>query len=363
MKKHLCFVLSLLAMLLFVGSAMAAADKSTMVFDHTDHNFGTFDEADGAVSHVFTFKNEGDAPFVIENVATTCGCTTPSYSRQPIRPGQSGEITITYDPAGRPGRFSRDIIIVSNARKNRNILTVKGVVNAREKSIEDEYPFQIEGGLRVNALMSNFSYVEQGESRSMVIGYANPTDKAMSVSVADITGSPAFSAVAYPQRLAAGERGSLTLTYDIVDTNMWGYINNSFFVSVNGVKNAIPVTTSAIIVEEFEPSSSRASRNAPKAVIEKVYYDMGNLKNSSYICNFSIANQGASPLIVQNITLPKGFSTNLKAPATIAAGASREFTFTITVAELEGNYLDAQIVLIVNEPTRPMRKISVIGYK
>lgn len=361
MKKYI--FATALALCVFVFIPNLRAEQSTMVFENSEFNFGTIEEADGEVSHTFIFTNTGSNPIVIENVATTCGCTTPTYTRSPIRPDQQGQITITYDPAGRPGRFSRDVVIVSNSRKNKNTITIKGVVNPRQMSIEDEYPYQIEGGLRMTSLMSNFSYLEHGKSRSMVIGYANATDATMEISVAEVTGSPAFNVVAYPSSIAPGERGSLTLTYDILDNDSWGYIKDSFYVVVDGQKNRIPVTTSGVVVEKYDPDPSGKKKNSPQAVITEVYYDLGNMKNNSYIRGFSIENTGSEPLVVQDVALPKGFSSNLKAKQTIGVGEKQSFEFTVTPALVEGMYMDSQIIFILNEPSRPMRKIHVIGYK
>ena len=101
------------------GSAKIASEQ--LVF-----NFGTIAESDGMASHVFKVKNEGDAPLVITRITASCGCTRPEWSKEPIAPGQTADVKITYNPKGRPGPFYKTISIYSNGKK--------GSFNLRETS-------------------------------------------------------------------------------------------------------------------------------------------------------------------------------------------------------------------------------------
>jgi Protein of unknown function (DUF1573) len=78
---------------------------------------------------LFSFINEGDAPLLITNVKTTCGCTVPSYSKAPILPGESGEIQIRYN-TNRLGAFTKTITVMSNAEGGNKILKIKGHIVA-----------------------------------------------------------------------------------------------------------------------------------------------------------------------------------------------------------------------------------------
>lgn len=93
-----------------------------------EHDFGTFKEGDGSVSHTFEIKNTGDAPLVITRVLSSCGCTTPSYSKEPIAPGKTGHIVVTYNPVGRVYPFVKTISVYSNGKEGPLVLTIKGEV-------------------------------------------------------------------------------------------------------------------------------------------------------------------------------------------------------------------------------------------
>lgn len=123
-------VISLFA-LIFISAmslvSMAQSNGPVMTFDEKTHDFGTIKEADGPVSHTFEFTNTGNEPLVIINVNASCGCTRPEYSKEPIKPGKKGKIKVTYNPAGRPGEFSKDVKIRTNGNK-RPILKITGTV-------------------------------------------------------------------------------------------------------------------------------------------------------------------------------------------------------------------------------------------
>ncbi|QOD61676.1 DUF1573 domain-containing protein [Polaribacter haliotis] len=84
----------------------------------------------------FVFTNIGDAPLIIKNIQSSCGCTVPKKPEQPIMPGEKGEIKVSYDTK-RPGGFSKQITIFSNAKKPTKHVKIKGFV-AKEISLEKE---------------------------------------------------------------------------------------------------------------------------------------------------------------------------------------------------------------------------------
>ena len=99
-------------LLVFVFTAYAAVNdgQAEITFETTSHNFGSFPESSPKVTCTFTFKNTGDAPLVIHQAIASCGCAVPDYPKTPIKPGESGKITVTYNGAGKfPGHFKKSI--------------------------------------------------------------------------------------------------------------------------------------------------------------------------------------------------------------------------------------------------------------
>lgn len=96
-------------------------------FEKTEHDFGKILQGE-QVSYTFKFKNTGNAPLIITSIEKTCGCTTPDYSSQPIKPGESGKITITYDSKGHKGFQNKRLIVKANTNPSETILRIKAQV-------------------------------------------------------------------------------------------------------------------------------------------------------------------------------------------------------------------------------------------
>ena len=124
--KRIIFILT--AILLSVVAVSAQKKQAVISAQETSIDFGSIKEADGKVSHTFKIDNTGDGPLVITRVIASCGCTTPEWTKEPIAPGKSGDVKITYNPANRPGAFVKTISIYSNGKKGSFILTIKGKV-------------------------------------------------------------------------------------------------------------------------------------------------------------------------------------------------------------------------------------------
>lgn len=96
-------------------------------FETTEHDFGKILQGE-QVSYTFKFKNVGDAPLIITSIEKTCGCTSPDFSNKPIKPGESGKITITYDSKGHKGFQNKRLIVKANTNPSETILRIKAQV-------------------------------------------------------------------------------------------------------------------------------------------------------------------------------------------------------------------------------------------
>ena len=123
MKKTI-FTLLMLCM----GVMSALAQKPAQIsFDKLTHNFGTFSESNPKVTCTFTFTNVGEQPLVINQAIASCGCTVPEYTKDPIKPGEKGEIKVTYNGAGKfPGHFKKSITVRTNGSVEITRLYIEG---------------------------------------------------------------------------------------------------------------------------------------------------------------------------------------------------------------------------------------------
>jgi len=126
MKKML-----MMAVLLFacVSFASAQDNQAQIKFDKVSHDFGTFSESNPVQECVFTFSNVGQAPLIINQAVASCGCTVPSYTKEPIAPGKTGAIKVTYNGKGKfPGHFKKSITVRTNGKPEMSRLYVEGTM-------------------------------------------------------------------------------------------------------------------------------------------------------------------------------------------------------------------------------------------
>jgi hypothetical protein len=98
----------LLALSALVLLATGARAQGVLYFETLEYDFGTLQEGDEP-SYTFVFTNTGDQPVQLRQVRPSCGCTSPSYSTDPVGPGEQGEVVVAYDSHGRPGAFNKTI--------------------------------------------------------------------------------------------------------------------------------------------------------------------------------------------------------------------------------------------------------------
>ncbi|OIQ27944.1 MAG: hypothetical protein BM564_11140 [Bacteroidetes bacterium MedPE-SWsnd-G2] len=126
---------TLLLVVAFISLGAFAQDKVAKIeFEEKTIDYGTIEKgADGV--RVFKFTNTGDAPLIISKVKSSCGCTVPKKPKEPILPGQTGEIEVKYD-TNRVNPIRKTITVISNAETPTVALKIKGlVVDSSKKNV------------------------------------------------------------------------------------------------------------------------------------------------------------------------------------------------------------------------------------
>lgn len=123
MKK--IFLTSLFLMV--AALAVIAQGTAEIKFEKDTYDFGEFSENNPKVTCKFKFTNTGTGALVIHQAIASCGCTVPQYPKEPIKPGESGEVTITYNGAGKfPGHFRKSVTLRTNASNEVVRLYIEG---------------------------------------------------------------------------------------------------------------------------------------------------------------------------------------------------------------------------------------------
>ena len=100
-----------------------------ITFAETEFDFGTIDQGT-KVEHVFKFTNTGDAPLVIVDAKSSCGCTVPTYPKTPVAPGDTAEMLVKFNGSGK-NQVSKTVTITANTAAGKETLTIKAFVNPK----------------------------------------------------------------------------------------------------------------------------------------------------------------------------------------------------------------------------------------
>lgn len=355
MKK----IFSTLCMALVAVAMMG--QQPVITFEKTEHDFGSIHEEDGRVSVVFEFKNEGMSPLVLSNVRASCGCTTPTWTKEPVEPGQKGSITVTYNPNGRPGNFSKTVTITSNATEATKRVFIKGTVIPKQAKPVNKYTVEV-GALNMKARTLDLGTITKGETKAGDLEYTNLKQEEAKVELATngVTDAYLATQVTLPT-VKPNEVGKFQFVLDTKATKLYGPVEADVYVVVNGkqeIEEPFKLTVKANIVEDFSNLSTEQKQQAP--IIETLAeFDGGKAaagKTLKFI--FPIKNIGVNPLEVR-----RAYSTdkalNVKAPKPIKSGKKGAVAVEINTKGLQAGSYSREVVVITNDYLNPIKKVKI----
>ena len=181
--------------------------KPSIKFKETLFDFGMIQENGGPVSHEFHFENIGSGNLVIHSAKAECGCTKPEFPKEGIAPGKKGVIKVTYNPAGRPGGFTKVVTIRCNGTPGKVILKIRGTVNPSSKTLSERFPVE-KGGLRFENDKISAGELKIGQRRHSFLGIYNSRQD--SVTPYFTTSGKGLEVTVAPKKIAPGETATVT---------------------------------------------------------------------------------------------------------------------------------------------------------
>jgi hypothetical protein len=103
------------------------AELPVLTFPDTAHDFGMIKQGE-KVEHDFTFKNTGRSPLIIAGATSTCGCTAPTFTQEPVPPGGTGTIKVVFSSEGKHGKITKGVTVTSNAYPATKVVTIQADV-------------------------------------------------------------------------------------------------------------------------------------------------------------------------------------------------------------------------------------------
>ena len=350
----------ILLIIFIISSGQLFAQQKTVEFISTEHDFGLIREENGPVVHEFKFVNQGIDSIIVKNVRASCGCTTPGWSNAAIHPGDTGFVRAMYNPLNRPGIFNKTLTVTTNGNPNNHILTIKGSVIPKPRSIAEDFPVKT-GSLRMKFQSFHMGKMITKNTVNRQFSWVN--DGAQEIIFDDSIVGPEFIKLSFePDTLKPGEKGEVAISYDPVAKNDFGFVTDQ--ITIFSSDSAAPVKTFKVVAsieEYFPPMTEKELKKSPRIEFLEKTHDFGHAtKGQEIISSFKFANTGKNELSIRKIETNCQCVSLDSIPAVIPPG--NEFTLKAHF-NTSGRYGTQHKTIIVfsNDPLNSINVLTIKG--
>lgn len=358
----------LIAWLILAGAAFNLVAQPQATWLERNHDFGVFHEKDGKVRCQMRVTNTGSAPLLIVKAQAGCGCTGIDYPEQPIMPGDTATVSLSYNPSGRPGQFTKQAIIFTNTDTKRTILEISGNVIPTDATLDKEYPIKA-GNLRISQRDIPFGELIKGKGSTQYLSAYNASTDTLLVSV---TGAKQHIRPAVvPDTVPPARVTALTVHYVSRYAPLWGLNVDTLTLesrplspaSAEG-KGSADIHVMAQVMEDFDNLTDKQRADAPVIAVDcDERLDFGTMKAGEVVTrSFTITNKGKEPLAIRRLWVPQGEGITLKADRQeVKRGKKATVTVTVDTACQQENLLNVPLTLLSNDPDNPRVTIRLVG--
>lgn len=324
----------------------------------TEHDFGAFNEDDGKVSTEFKFVNDSESPVTIDHVRSSCGCTVPQYSKATVNHGDTAAITVVYNPSGRPGRFSKSLMVKLSNDSTEKLL-IKGVVIGAQNTLRSRFPVTA-GPIRLRGNMVTFGAVKTGKIKSQFVEVYNSSHSPVVPRWTDI---PQYLRVtAAHETVQPGEQGVYSFVLAPTKSTPYGILTDSLTLNVPG-EPPFRFEIAAIVEEDFSGLTEKQLADAPRIITDTDMLDFGDFFRTGQPITrqLRVTNTGKNDLLIRRVhTSEPGFT--VKAPfSKLKKGKSGTVTVTFDPASFSAPLLNSRLQVIPNDPSHPLTTIRLVG--
>ena len=367
MKKYIILIAAVVLSVAGLSAQDFYKEADVIRFDRKVHDFGDVLIAEGPVSCIFTFTNIGKAPLVIHNVISSCGCTTPEWTREPVKPGATGTIQATFSNDQGPYPFDKTLTVyvgVGSSSLDRPVLLrLRGVSHEQKKDLDELFTTHI-GNLGLRKTEVSIGYIDQGVVKSDQMQVANLSKGELTVATASVT--PGLTVTVTPNPIPARSMARLTYTVNPAEMGRtaWGRQQYDVTFRLNGRDYSDKLSVSGVIKDNFEKLSKEDIERAGIPVVDRSYFEFGEVKKGATVnATYSIRNKGKNPLTIHHID-GRGNAAEIqtKLPLTIKSGGKAEVKIKLDTAALDyqGEVIEV-LTVITDAPSKPILNLFITG--
>jgi hypothetical protein len=352
--------------LLFTGIHVFAQQGEGLLFEEDKFDFGDIKEVDGPVQHEFSFVNVSKEEVTIKSVRASCGCTTPAWTKEPVAPGDTGFIKAKYNPRNRPGPFNKSLTITTTASESPYRLYIKGKVEPRPRTPEEDYPLQL-GSLRAKSKVLNFGRMKVNLDGNTVMSMKrekgfelyNSSDQPIALT-GEMEGPEHIQLVSEDLTIPPKKSGKFLLSYDTQGFEELGYRSENIVIyTTDTLEPKKEFYTATTLVEYFPAMTAEEKANAPRLTFDTRYQDLGKIKQGEKVsAEYVITNAGKTPLNIRQITPNCDCITLQLESNDIPPGESQTLKVEMDAQNRTGIQQKA-ITIYSNDPVNPTQMISI----
>ncbi len=361
-------IIAAAATLCLAVPAMDAAPQAHWL--SSSYNFGAFNEEVGIVTTTFKVVNTGDEPLQILSARANCGCTTPSYPKAPIAPGDTAVVTVGFNPTGRIGRFEKYVMVDTNApvgtsgadavTRSRQQLRISGTVIGASNTIAGRYPAG-GGDLRLRTSTAAFGRVGKGKLATVSLAGYNRSSDSVELAVENL---PKYiNATIRPRKVAPGEMFNVLLSLNSRDCPQWGIVTDSATLAGGKAGDAVKLSTVAIVTDDFSKMTDEQKAKAPVLLISCEAADFGVLGRGDGVVErtVTLSNKGHNMLEVRRIYCTDPWVSVGTGSLSIKPGESKDINVSVDADALKSDVLNSRIMVICNDPANPQQMFRAVG--
>lgn len=357
MKRLIYFCISFIIGMV-ISADLPAQEKigNGLEIDKMVHNFGDIMLDSGPVSCEFTITNKGTKPAVIYNVISSCGCTDVDWTREPIKPGGSGKISVTYSNDEGPYPFDKSLTLYLSDVKKPVILKLRGISREKMRPLTELYPLH-HGPMGMKEDMIRCGNLEQGRSKSETVMVANISSRPVFVEFRNVSENLGISV--HPNPIPAEGTAELTVTVS-ADRQRWGR-NEYWAVPVIDGKEYEKIGVWAFTKENFDNLSEDERMKGPMPRFESSTFSFGTAKVGTEIhATFKMKNEGKSCFCVYKLDVDSCCYSHSDIPSA-DPGEEISFRVHLDTKDLPKGECLKIITLTTNSPLRPIVNLFISG--
>lgn len=351
-------MIALLVLLLSI-SGLEASNTTVIKFDKTIHDFGEIREDKGPVAVRFTFKNIGKNTYKIKQVITTCGCTTFDYTKEEVKKGKSGFVTLIFDPANYTGDFSKIATVKGNT--NRDIkLIIKGKVIPKPHHKIDDFKYSM-GVIRAKKMQILAGKVFPSKLDTIKIEFYNQSNTPVRFTGLE---APAHIVSDYlPVEIQPKSFGIVEIYYSAYQKGDVGYVFDNITFHTNDARMPDKVmTVVANIIDDYANMTEEELANAAHIELSTYEHDFGKVHEGKVLSQeVTMYNTGKSKLVIYDLQTDCGCTATTLGKRKLDAGESATFRVVFHTKDKPGQQ-NRVVTIKTNDPDREEVTFTIKAY-